>query len=231
MENKEQSGISKQLLSRLTHHVRNPFNGIIGFTDLLNTHFDGLSDDDKSNYIKIVHQLSKKALLRSENLSWWLKHYTGNLTPVLQNVDVADLVREELSYFNSEFQRQHLDLLEDFQSSALVQTDKVMLQSIVKNILMNIVEFTPEGEEVNVKTERKGNELEVIFNNKFKETPSDETLSYILRMETSEVHFANMPENPGLWTIHTLCNDLGIGLTVTMTNDITEVKLRFAIGG
>ncbi|MFN3446844.1 MAG: histidine kinase dimerization/phospho-acceptor domain-containing protein, partial [Bacteroidia bacterium] len=74
--------VDKQLLSRLTHHVRNPFNGIIGFSDLLANHFDKLVDDDKKSYIQIVHQLSKKALLRSENLAWWLKFYTENITPV-----------------------------------------------------------------------------------------------------------------------------------------------------
>lgn len=230
MEKIHSDGISKHLLSRLTHHVRNPFNGIIGFTDLLNNHFEGLSDHDKLNYIKIVHQLSKKALLRSENLSWWLKVYTHNLTPVYQLVDVADLVREELTYFGSELQRQHLDLLEDFQANAMVKTDKVMLQSIVKNVLMNIIEFTPEGEEVNIKTEKKGNLLELTFNNKFSETPPDEALAFILELD-KEVHFANMPENPGLWTIQTLTKEIDIKLSMSMNDNLAEVKLVFEIGG
>lgn len=229
MENQEAEGISKQLLSRLTHHVRNPFNGIIGFTDLLNNHFEGLSDHDKLNYIKIVHQLSKKALLRSENLSWWLKFYTKNLTPVFQTVDVADLVREELTYFGSELQRQHLDLLEDFQANAMVRTDRVMLQSIVKNVLMNIIEFTPEGEEVNIKTEKKGNYLELTFNNKFSETPPDEATAFIIDLD-KDTHFANMPENPGLWTIHTLCKEISIKLNISMSDNLAEVKLGFEIG-
>lgn len=219
--------ITKQLLSRLTHHVRNPFNGIIGFTDLLNNHFSGLSDEDKLNYIKIVHQLSKKALLRSENLSWWLKFYTGNLTPVMQSVDVCDLIREELSNFNAEFAKQHLDLLEEYTHSAIVQTDKVMLQNIVKNILLNIVEFTPVGEEVNITSIKNNGNLEVCFTNVYTESVSDETLAFIASSITEKTQIEAMPDNPGLWTISTLCQVLGIQLSITFESGKANIRLIF----
>ena len=229
MEKQQLPQITKPLLSRLTHHVRNPFNGIIGFTDLLNNHFTSLSDEDKLNYIKIVHQLSKKALLRNENLAWWLKFYTGNLTPVTQNLDVVDLIKEELGYFNPELQKQHLDLMEEFNSNAMVQTDKVMVQNVVKNILLNIVDYTPVGEEVNIKVNKVDNNLEVLFNNVYSETPSDETLAFISNLKTNEVEVDTMPGNPGLWTVNTLCKLLNIGLSISFKDSIAEIKLNFKL--
>jgi signal transduction histidine kinase len=229
MKTQQLPQITKHLLSRLTHHVRNPFNGIIGFTDLLNNHYTSLSDEDKLNYIKIVHQLSKKALLRNENLAWWLKFYADNLTPVVQNLDITDLIREELNYFAAEFQKQHLDLMEEYNSNAMVQTDKVMVQNVVKNILLNIVDYTPVGEEVNIKVDRVGNTLEVLFNNVYTETPADETLAFISSYQTSEVDVDTMPGNPGLWTVNALCKLLDIGLTIDIKNNLAEVKLAFKL--
>lgn len=223
------TAVSKQLLSRLTHHVRNPFNGIIGFTDLLNNHFETLSDDDKRNYIQIVHQLSKKALLRSENLAWWLKFYTGNLTPVIQNVDITDVIKEELNYFSAEMEKQHLDLMAEFNDNAIIQTDKVMLQSIIKNILLNIIEFTPVAEEVSIQITRYDNTIRLVFVNVYQETPQEETLAFIGEMNNEPAQYANMPDNPGLWTMHTLSTVLKMPLKVKLNDGRAEVIMDIEV--
>jgi signal transduction histidine kinase len=218
--------VNKQLLSRLTHHVRNPFNGIIGFTDLLQNHFYKLSDDDKLNYLQIVHQLSKKALLRSENLAWWLKFFTDNFTPVPQSFDLSILVQEELNYFTNETQKQHLDIETDLGSGIMVNTDKMMVQSVLKNILMNIIEFAPSGDNVDIILTQANNNVVVTFTNTFKDNPSDETQGFIAQMN-EETDLLKMPENPGLWTINALCKKLEIDVSVSLDNQHAKVVLTF----
>ncbi len=217
--------VDKQLLSRLTHHVRNPFNGIIGFSDLLANHFEKLDDDDKKNYIQIVHQLSKKALLRSENLAWWLKFFTENITPVPQNVDLSDLIKDELNYFNTEIEKQHLDLALEINDNAIIKVDKVMLQSVLKNLLLNIIEFAPVGEYVLINLTKSGaNNLTLTLQNVCTETPSDEVIEFLNNTEMPNIN--NMPNQPGLWTVKTLCALLEIPISVTLNGNQFEVKLQ-----
>lgn len=219
--------VDKQLLSRLTHHVRNPFNGIIGFSDLLANHFDKLVDDDKKSYIQIVHQLSKKALLRSENLAWWLKFYTENITPVPQNVDLADLIKDELNYFSNEVEKQHLDLMLELNDNVMVKADKVMLQSIFKNLLLNIIEFTPIGEYVLINlTKVSDNIIQLTMTNVCSETPTEETIDFVNNSEIPTIN--NMPDQPGLWTVKTLCSFLEIPLSMSLKSNQLEVKLSIA---
>jgi signal transduction histidine kinase len=219
--------VDKQLLSRLTHHVRNPFNGIIGFSDLLANHYEKLGDDDKINYIQIVHQLSKKALLRSENLAWWLKFFTENITPVPQNVDLSDLIKDELNYFNTEFEKQHLDLVIEINDNAIIKADKVMLQSVIKNLLFNIIEFAPFGEYVLINLTRSGNQkLTLTLQNVYTESPSDEVVDFMNSTQSSSIN--NMPNQPGLWTVKTLCTLLEIPVSVTLNNNQFEVKLHIS---
>lgn len=219
--------VDKQLLSRLTHHVRNPFNGIIGFSDLLANHFDKLVDDDKKSYIQIVHQLSKKALLRSENLAWWLKFYTENITPVPQNVDLADLIKDELNYFSNEVEKQHLDLMLELNDNVMVKADKVMLQSIFKNLLLNIIEFTPVGEYVLINlTKVSDNTIQLTMTNVCSETPTEETIDFVNNSEIPNIN--NMPDQPGLWTVKTLCTFLEIPVSMSLKSNQLEVKLSIA---
>lgn len=217
--------VDKQLLSRLTHHVRNPFNGIIGFSDLLANHFEKLDDDDKKNYIQIVHQLSKKALLRSENLAWWLKFFTENITPVPQNVDLSDLIKDELNYFNTEIEKQHLDLALEINDNAIIKVDKVMLQSVLKNLLLNIIEFAPVGEYVLINLTKDNEQTFILtLQNVCTETPSDEVIDFLNSKEIPNIN--NMPNQPGLWTVRTLCTLLEIPISATLINNQFEVKLR-----
>lgn len=222
---KSMATVDKQLLSRLTHHVRNPFNGIIGFSDLLANHFEKLDDDDKKNYIQIVHQLSKKALLRSENLAWWLKFFTENITPVPQNVDLSELIKDELNYFNTEIEKQHLDLVLEINDNAIIKVDKVMLQSVLKNLLLNIIEFAPVGEYVLINLTKSGaNNLTLTLQNVCTETPSDEVIEFLNNTEIPNIN--NMPNQPGLWTVKTLCALLEIPISVTLNGNQFEVKLQ-----
>lgn len=223
-----QEQVNKQLLSRLTHHVRNPFNGIIGFTDLLQNHFHKLNDDDKLNYLQIVHQLSKKALLRSENLSWWLKFYTGNVTPVNQSFDLTVVVQEELNYFSNETQKQHLDIELEIGSGVMVNTDKMMVQNILKNVILNIIEFSPVGENVDITLTNTGKQAVLTFTNVYKDAPSDETLYYIENL-ASGMDILKMPENPGIWTINTLCKQLNIDYKISLNDHAAKVVLTFNV--
>jgi signal transduction histidine kinase len=205
--------------------VRNPFNGIIGFSDLLANHFEKLGDEDKKNYIQIVHQLSKKALLRSENLAWWLKFFTENITPVPQNINLSDLIKDELNYFNTEIEKQHLDLAIEINDNVIVKVDKVMLQSIIKNLLLNIIEFAPVGEYVLINlTKNVAQKLTLTLQNVCTEAPTDEVIEFLNSTDIPKIN--NMPDYPGLWTVRTLCALLEIPLSVTLSNNQFEVKLE-----
>jgi two-component system sensor histidine kinase/response regulator len=179
MNEPNSSPIGKPLLSRLTHHVRNPFNGIIGFTDLILSHYEKHSDADKKKYVQIVHHLSKKALLRSENLSWWLKHFTHNVMPVYQDFSLAELLNEEVAHITLELEKQDIELNFKNAKSAMIYSDKVMMQTIIRNILMNIVEFTPPAGDAEIILHHTNSKCSILFINNFNEKPTAEALAFI----------------------------------------------------
>ena len=220
------AAIENHLLSHLTHHLRSPFNGIIGFSDLLVNQFEKLEDGDKSNYIQIVNQLSKKALLRSENLSWWLKVYSENITPIMQKVDLAELINDELSYFNNELQHHKFDLILALNNADMVNADKVMLQSVIKNLLLNIIEYSPTEENVIISLSKKNEvALQLIMQNVCSEIPSKEILNFVNSTSVPDVY--SMQNQPGLWTIRTLCAHMEIPIFMSLNSNQLEVKLSF----
>jgi len=220
--------IEKKLLSQLTHHLRSPFNGIIGFSDLLANYFEKLEDGDKRNYIKIVNQLSKKALLRSENLSWWLKVYSDNITPIKQKVDFAELINDELNYFKNELHHQQFQLMLALNNADIVNADKGMIQSVIKNLLLNIIEYTPVGEMVMINLSKFNEHLiQLTMLNVCSEIPSQETINLVNSSRVPDVNA--MSNQPGLWTVRTLCAHMEIPITMSLKSNQLEVKLSINI--
>lgn len=202
--------VNKQLLSRLTHHVRNPFNGIIGFADLLINHFDKLTDNDVRKHMTVVLQLSKKALLRSENLSWWLKFYTNNLTPLFQDVDLNEVVKDEIAYFAMEISKQQLTMNIRRGEHSIVYSDKVMLQAIIRNAIFNVIEFSVADSEVDLSLSIVKSKLQLSITNTFRDDPSEEALAFAARIGEKEMKTEDMPDTPGLWCIKTLSHVLNL---------------------
>jgi len=109
----------------------------------------------------------------------------------------------------------------------VVNADKVMLQNIIKNILLNIVEFTTPIELVTVQFKKTKTSSSVIFSNPFQEKVSNETLTYIQNLKTSKVDILQMPDHAGIWVMHLLCSSQKIKLDITANNGTFIVTLNF----
>ena len=94
--------IDKGTLSSVTHHVRNPFNGLIGFSDLLVSHFEKLSERDKVAYSMLLYNISRQAFLRLENMIWWLKLISGNIQMINRDIYLKDCVENTVNFYKEE---------------------------------------------------------------------------------------------------------------------------------
>ncbi|MFN3446145.1 MAG: hypothetical protein ACK44D_10420 [Bacteroidia bacterium] len=58
------------------------------------------------------------------------------------------------------------------------------------------------------------------------ETPTEETIDFVNNSEIPTIN--NMPDQPGLWTVKTLCSFLEIPISMSLKSNQLEVKLSIA---
>ena len=136
-------------LSGMSHDLRTPLNGIIGFTDIALREKD---QDKKQQYLEQIR--ISGALLRDliDDTLELSRIESGKMVLNCEAVDTAELAKRISISIEAAAQARniHIHLLNKSLPQETLWTDKIKLQKIILNLLTNAVKYTPEGGTVSV---------------------------------------------------------------------------------
>lgn len=138
-----------QFLISMSHEFRTPLNAIIGFSRRLQRKLsDRLSDTEKKSLDAVVRNGELMQVL-VEGILNITKLEAGEALLELQQVNVADLVRQSMENFTCLAEQKPVQLIFDVDPSCEALsafTDKGKLVGVLNNVLSNAVKFTDQGE-------------------------------------------------------------------------------------
>lgn len=135
-------------LSNMSHDMRTPLNGVIGFTNLA---IESNSLNEKNEYLEKI-KTSGEFLVQLINDTLDLgKIESHKMTLNYEDVDWYELFKSVLNSVQTEADRKNITLIAD--TSKWYYTDKIYVDSlrlkqIFLNLLSNAIKFTPEGGKV-----------------------------------------------------------------------------------
>jgi K+-sensing histidine kinase KdpD len=112
----DSSDHSKEFISKLTHGARSPFNGLIGFSELLSTNYAKLNESERKDYIFHINMLAKKSLLVLDEFILWFKIRENNLTPGKTYCNLADTINFAISRNQEQFKQKECTVINKFAS-------------------------------------------------------------------------------------------------------------------
>lgn len=129
-------------LNSLSHELRTPISTIIGATDNLESNSDKLSEENKKYLVSEISKASLRLNKQVENLLNMSRLESGFLQLKKDWCDmnellysVADRLKEELS--------QHKIIIDSENAPVLFKLDRVLIEQIVNNLLINASNYTP----------------------------------------------------------------------------------------
>lgn len=142
----EANTIKTKFLNNISHEVRTPMNGIIGFADMLNTPY--LSDEKKQRYIDIIKNSADQLLKTIDDII-----EMANMETKVKSINENSFSINEL--FNEIYSLNSLDAIEKniklilekelSDSESFILSDRVKLYSIISNFTENALKFTESG--------------------------------------------------------------------------------------
>ncbi len=145
-ELKELNRSRDKFFSIVAHDLRSPFQGMLGFTDLILDELDTLSKKEIKNYLQKVRDSSYSAFSLLENLLNWSRLQTGRLQYNPTIFRVNDVIEGIISLLNSNALSKNILLATSISDVYMVKADKQMVHSILLNLTTNAIKFTfPEG--------------------------------------------------------------------------------------
>ncbi len=144
-----------RLLSIIAHDLRNAFNAIIGFADVL---LKQARRDGRAQQIDAAETLlsvAENALTRMGNLLVWARSQMEGARPDLIPVMAAGLVRDGLRGVQSAADAKQVTIDQQV-DPVTVLADSTMIATVLRNLLGNAVKFSRPGDVVHVEALRSG---------------------------------------------------------------------------
>ena len=138
--------IKTKFLANVCHDLRNPMNGILGFSNLLKEPL--LSEETQAEYIGLIQKSGEHILNLINELIEISRIETGKSILQIHETHVNNLLHEVEGLFTFDAKKNGVKLtlttgLPD--SESIIQTDCLKLKQILINLLQNALKFTDQG--------------------------------------------------------------------------------------
>tara|TARA_R110002072_G_scaffold299920_1_gene476226 strand:+ start:176692 stop:178107 length:1416 start_codon:yes stop_codon:yes gene_type:complete len=148
-----------KLFSIIAHDLRNPFNNIIGLSELLKeSDMDGV---ESVEYIDLINSTAKNTLNLLDNLLNWAKSQTGDLSFISEKVILSKVLNEILWLKESLAKAKNISLNYAPTDEIELYTDRNILGTILRNLISNAIKFTNQGGSITVLATTNEHEVEI----------------------------------------------------------------------
>lgn len=150
-----------KFFSIIAHDLKNPFNTIIGFSEMLQDAV--ISNDTKIiyKYASMINISSVQTFRLLENLLEWANSQRGKVsfTPVPTNI--SEIIKEEFLMLDDMAKDKNIELKSNVPEKITIEADKNMIRTILRNLITNAIKFTHKNGKVEVNAITYKNHLEI----------------------------------------------------------------------
>jgi signal transduction histidine kinase/DNA-binding response OmpR family regulator/CHASE3 domain sensor protein len=136
-----------EFLANMSHELRTPLNSILLLSRLLAENHDATLSDDQVEYAKVIQSSGNGLLGLIDEILDLSKIEAGQMKLDYQTVAVSEITDELQSLFGLLAKEKGLDfsIMVASDVPAIIETDKMRLGQILKNLLSNALKFTAQG--------------------------------------------------------------------------------------
>jgi two-component system, sensor histidine kinase and response regulator len=142
LELKESNRSKDKFFGIFAHDLKNPFQGLLGFIDLLYEDLDELSNEQVKEYLANVRNASYHTYTLLENLLEWSRIQSGKMpfTPTI--FDIHNEVSSVISVLDNNATQKEILLINEVDKGIMVEADRNMIHSVIQNIITNSIKFS-----------------------------------------------------------------------------------------
>lgn len=155
----EANAAKDKFFSIIAHDLRSPFTALVGMSQYLATGLDKLDAETAKEFLQGMHKSSKNAFNLLENLLEWSRIQTGRMPIEPEEIDVAEIVRENLALLEVNIDKKGLHIENNLQPAEPAYADENSINAVVRNLLSNAIKFTPEEGQIALHSNRTEEEV------------------------------------------------------------------------
>ncbi|GEM_PF-1175652 len=150
----EQAIASKdKFFSIISHDLKNPFNSLMGLSELLVRKGDQMDPEKIKTFHKSIYTTTRHAYELLSNLLEWSRNQLQRISVYPKTFEMYQLVEQNLSFHQERASEKNIDLVNDLPDQIWVYADYNMITTVLRNLVSNAIKFTGNGGQVKVSHE------------------------------------------------------------------------------
>lgn len=162
-ELKELNATKDKFFSIIAHDLKSPFNGILGFSQLLNDKVIGKQYEKVQEYAQIIYESSQRAMDLLSNLLEWSKAQTGKLQFNPKKINFTTLAISIVDLLSISARQKSIKMEVLLQDSLIIIADEHMVNTVLRNLISNAIKFTPRKGKITISAEQNDQNLVIII--------------------------------------------------------------------
>ncbi len=148
-----------KLFSIIAHDLKNPYNAIIGFTNLLISDLEAGEYQSATRLAQNVLKASQKNYDLLVNLLEWANSQTGKINFEPNIIDIRQFIKDIIELLSNAASQKELTIKLQV-DSLKVFADRNMLNTILRNLLSNAIKYSYQGKSIYVTVKEKAGMVE-----------------------------------------------------------------------
>jgi signal transduction histidine kinase/ligand-binding sensor domain-containing protein len=150
-----------KFFSIIAHDLKNPFNTIIGFSDMMKESIRLNDSATFYEYTVMINTAAVQTLRLLENLLEWANSQRGKLSFTPLPFYLNELILDEFAMLDDMAMSKNISLESFLDDKLTIVGDKNMIRTVLRNLITNAVKYTHKNGQVQVKAVTCGVNVEI----------------------------------------------------------------------
>jgi two-component system, sensor histidine kinase and response regulator len=138
----ELNRLKDQFFSIIAHDLKNPFHGIMSFSELLLNELHNGNIEKSIQFASIINEISISGQALLINLLDWVRLQSGKIKVNIQDISLGEILDEQVKFIHPMALEKEIQIVENYHKDSHIYSDKDILGIIFRNLLNNAVKFT-----------------------------------------------------------------------------------------
>ncbi|MEI6139534.1 MAG: tetratricopeptide repeat protein [Mariniphaga sp.] len=146
----ELNATKDKFFSIIAHDLKNPFNSILGLSDLLVANFNIIAPEKLLKMVTTINTSAKSAYKLLENLLEWARTQTGKIEFKQERTSLKSLFDSAFDITQSVALNKNISLSVELPGDIEVFVDRNMVNTILRNLITNAIKYTHKSGTIRV---------------------------------------------------------------------------------
>jgi PAS domain S-box-containing protein len=139
-----------KLFSIIAHDLRSPFNGMLGFIEILSEEYPDLSEEEKISFIKNIQTSLKDLLALIDNLLTWARSNLNREDYNPRDISMSEIINPVMRSYSIVAANKKINIHSSVEENLVLFADPDMLETVIRNLVSNAIKFTRPGGKISI---------------------------------------------------------------------------------